>query len=376
MKTIPFALSCCFALAILSARGALLAQDSPGAPTPNLVPNPGFETYAAPPIGWFYKGRHFTDVMKYWSSPTAASPDVFGPRVRVPRQWAEKDFGDQPAHGGVSMVGITCYGCEEGKPHCREYVQVQLLEPLIVGQSYEVAFWVNHLPRSLQIDGLGAFFASEKTEIAGEARLPGPPQVSAGEIVRCPDGAWTEISGRFTAATAANYLIIGNFSADQQTRIAMPCSDHLNFAYYYIDDVSVRKVEPILPVPAPVDDLATLKVEEGLVVELKNIFFETDKDELLPRSFIELNKLLALMGRQPSMVIRINGHTDNQGADDYNLELSERRSRAVVDFLLDQGIDPQRVSYRGFGSTRPIADNGTEAGRQLNRRVEFVVLKM
>ena len=50
----------------------------------NIVPNPSFELYSGPPIGWFYKGDHYTEVMKYWSSPTVASPDVFGPRVRVP----------------------------------------------------------------------------------------------------------------------------------------------------------------------------------------------------------------------------------------------------------------------------------------------------
>lgn len=356
--------------------GALFGQEAKKAPSPNLVPNPGFEEYAAPPIGWFYKGRHFTDVMKYWSSPTAASPDAFGPRVRVPAQWAEKDFGKQQPHEGKSMAGITCYGCEEGKPHCREYVQIQLLEPLVVGQEYEVRFWVSHLPRSLQIDRLGAFFSDDKIDRAEEVRLPGPPQVAAGEIIRSPDGQWAEIAGRFTAATPANYLIIGNFFSDSLTRTATPCADHLNYAYYYLDDVSVRKLEPILPVPLPADDLSTLKVEKGIVVTLKNIFFETDEAELLPRSFLELNKLLGLLRRHPEMVIQINGHTDSRGADAYNQELSERRARAVVDYLVQNGIDPARATSRGFGSTRPVADNQTEAGRQLNRRVEFVVLKM
>jgi len=111
----------------------------------NIVPNPGFESYSGTPIGWFYKGKHFTDVMKYWDSATSASPDVFGPKVRVPAHWAAKGFGKQSAHLGKSMAGITAYGCEEGKPHCREYIQIQLEEPLVIGQGYYAEFYVSHL---------------------------------------------------------------------------------------------------------------------------------------------------------------------------------------------------------------------------------------
>ena len=113
----------------------------------NIVPNPGFEKFSATPIGWFYKGRHFTEVMKYWSSPTAASPDVFGPRVRVPEQWSVKGFGQHRARGGESMVGITAYGCENGKPHCREYLQIQLAEPLVIGQNYYCLLYTSPSPR-------------------------------------------------------------------------------------------------------------------------------------------------------------------------------------------------------------------------------------
>ncbi|MEZ4983234.1 MAG: hypothetical protein R2769_16930, partial [Saprospiraceae bacterium] len=114
----------------------LLAQSSAEVQLENIVPNGGFEQYAATPIGWFYKGQHFTNVMKFWSSPTAASPDIFGPKVRVPAHWADKGFGKMKPHGGESMVGLTLYGCDDGKPHCREYIQIQLKEPLVPSQGY------------------------------------------------------------------------------------------------------------------------------------------------------------------------------------------------------------------------------------------------
>ena len=136
----------------------------------------------------------------------------------------------------------------------------------------------------------------------------------------------------------------------------------------------LKKEEPILEVPIKEDDLTKIPLEEGKIVTLKNIFFETDKFELLPRSFIELNKLLKLMRENPNMSIEIRGHTDIRGKDSYNNYLSRKRAKAVVVYLIDQGIYPARMQYKGFGSTLPIATNNTEDGMQLNRRVEFRIL--
>ena len=116
----------------------------------NLIPNPGFEEYTAVPQDWYYTGADFSGTIRYWESPTGASPDAYGPKVYVPRHWRDKGFGQSDPHSGQSMVGITVYGCHGGKPHCREYVQVELYEALVPGQRYELSYWVQHLPRSLQ----------------------------------------------------------------------------------------------------------------------------------------------------------------------------------------------------------------------------------
>lgn len=96
---------------------------------------------------------------------------------------------------------------------------------------------------------------------------------------------------------------------------------------------------------------------------------------MLPRSFKELYKLLKLLRANPNMVIEIRGHTDNQGEPAYNMHLSHERAKAVVDYLKNGGINPSRTTFRGFGDTIPIADNNSLEGRQLNRRVEFYVIK-
>lgn len=351
------------------------SQSGTVAPLENIVPNPGFESYSGTPIGWFYKGKHFTDVMKYWDSATAASPDVFGPKVRVPSHWAVKGFGKQSPHLGKSMAGITAYGCEEGKPHCREYIQIQLKEPLIIGQGYYAEFYVSHLPRSIQINNLGIHFAKEKIKINTDKLIDYKPQINSQEILSAPEHKWVKVSGSFVANTEAEYLLIGNFYSDSLTARRAPFSNCLNYAYYYVDDVLLKKTEPYIDVPVAKDDLCCISVEQGKIIQLKNIFFDTDKAELLPRSFVELSKLLNLMQDNPTMVIEIRGHTDSMGEHDYNIYLSRKRAKAVVEFLNENGVSRSRTRYKGFGNTEPVASNQTDEGRSQNRRVEFLIIK-
>lgn len=339
----------------------------------NIVPNPGFEKFSAPAIGWFYKGSHFSSVMKYWSSPTGASPDIFGSKVRVPKLWRDKGFGNCQPHSGLRMVGITAYGCEDGKPHCREYIQIQLEEPLVPGQNYYVEFWLSHLPRSLYCNNIGAYFSEIFYDYKTEEILEFNPQVKADQPIEIQNQKWHKISGSFTAADEAGYLIIGNFAKDEQTKTEG--TKDLNFSYYYVDDITVKKQEPILNVPIKKDDLISIDIKEGETITLKNIFFDLDKAELLPRSYKELYKLLKLLRANPNMVIEIRGHTDNQGETAYNMHLSFERAKAVVEYLKEGGISPDRTTFRGFGDTQPIADNTTLEGRQLNRRVEFYVVR-
>ncbi len=341
----------------------------------NIVPNAGFEKFSGTPIGWFYKGSHFSSVMKYWNSPTSASPDIFGERVRVPKHWSEKGFGRMNPHEGLHMVGITTYGCDEGKPHCREYLQIQLSEPLVPYQNYHVEFWVNHLPRSLCANNLAVHFSEKSFEFKTEELLKLEPHIQAKKVIMNHGGTWQKISSDFVAKNEAGYLIIGNFKTDTETETSICSESDLNFAYYYIDDIVVMKKEPIRDIPRKKDDLSYLKVKEGLLIPLKNIFFDLDKAELLPRSYKELYKLLKLMRTNPSMVIEVRGHTDNQGQENYNHHLSIERAKAVVAYLREGGISVERTLFKGFGDSQPISDNGTIEGRQLNRRVEFLILK-
>ncbi|HLP94883.1 MAG TPA: OmpA family protein [Saprospiraceae bacterium] len=341
----------------------------------NIVPNPSFERYSGAPIGWSYKGSFFGEVVKYWFSATTASPDIYGPDVRVPMDWAEKGFGAQKARTGKSLAGLTLYGCTNGKPHCREYIEIQLSEPLVIGQAYYVEFWVTHLPKSLQINNLGAYFSVSEIKRSTDEILIRDAQVKATDLVAAPGGKWVKVSGQFVAKYEAEYVLIGNFSDDFNTLSIAPREDCFNYAYYYIEDVLVKKIPPFKPVPVKPDDLTKQTLEVGKTIQLKHIYFEFDKDELMPRSYVELNKLLKIMRENPKLSIEIAGHTDALGEDAYNLDLSKRRAMAVEKFLLDNKISKTRLRSKGEGESKPVATNDTDEGRAQNRRVEFVVIR-
>ena len=115
------------------------------------------------------------------------------------------------------------------------------------------------------------------------------------------------------------------------------------------------------------------KIEEPIVLE--NVLFETNKSVLLQPSFASLDKLASQLEYNSLMKIEIRGHTDNVGNTSKNQTLSEQRAKAVLDYLVAKGIEASRLSFKGFGSSAPIASNDKEEGRKKNRRVEFLMVK-
>jgi len=123
-------------------------------------------------------------------------------------------------------------------------------------------------------------------------------------------------------------------------------------------------------------DIYLEKLKPGANVVLKNIFFDTNKFDLLPESLTELTDLLQSLNANTTISIEIQGHTDNVGNAPDNLKLSLARSKAVYDYLVTNKIDPSRLTFKGFGSTMPIAKNDTPEGRQKNRRTSFQITKV
>jgi outer membrane protein OmpA-like peptidoglycan-associated protein len=122
-------------------------------------------------------------------------------------------------------------------------------------------------------------------------------------------------------------------------------------------------------------DLFLQPIEVGLTVRLKHIYFDFDKTTLKKESFVELNKVVDFLKKNPSVEIEISGHTDNKGSDEYNQNLSQGRCESVMTYLVGQGIEDFRLTPHGYGESKPIDTNDTEEGRANNRRVEVTVVK-
>jgi OOP family OmpA-OmpF porin len=122
-------------------------------------------------------------------------------------------------------------------------------------------------------------------------------------------------------------------------------------------------------------DLYLVPIEIGQIVRLNNVFFDFDKWDLRPESFIELDRVVKLLKENPAIEIEMSAHTDSYGTDEYNIKLSDNRARSVMEYILSKGIAPARIISKGYGETKPVVANDTDENRQLNRRVEFTILK-
>jgi len=117
-------------------------------------------------------------------------------------------------------------------------------------------------------------------------------------------------------------------------------------------------------------------IEKGETIRLNNIFFDFAKFELKEESIPELKRIIKILTENPTMKIKITGHTDDIGSTEDNMILSHNRAKAVADYFVNNGIHNKRVQYEGFGESKHLASNETEEGRAINRRVEFVILEI
>jgi len=129
----------------------------------------------------------------------------------------------------------------------------------------------------------------------------------------------------------------------------------------FFDDISV----------IPFHEMTATKEK---IIPLNNVFFNTSKSDLLPASFSELDKQVNFLNENSDIIIEVSGHTDNTGKETDNQILSENRAKAVAEYFIEKGIDNSRITYKGYGSSKPIATNDTEVGRAKNRRVEIKII--
>lgn len=361
---------------------------------PNLVSNPGFEETVRTYCSWTQDAAKFNANMSGWSSPTQTTPDHFSTK-NDSECWAhpaKHSSGKQGTHSGSAMVGIKIYGKGNTPTYWHEYVQAELPTPLETGKRYIAECWVLRAARSNEAsNNIGILFTD--TPIATRDCLPLyiTPYVNEEKVVK---GGWQKVSGVFDATGQERYLLIGNFYGDETSNHERQENGERG-AYYFLDDVNVRIAPPgtsltpkpkasVAPAPKQVApdhastkavDIHNVEPAVGTRLRLDNVQFEFDKAALLPGYEKELDKLADVMTDYPFVRAEIEGHTDDQGSDTYNLKLSDDRAKAVVDYLVKKKIDDKRLTWKGYGETKPLKPNTSEESRAVNRRVEFRVLE-
>lgn len=260
-------------------------------------------------------------------------------------------------------------------------------EPQNMG--YPINTWADEINIFINAAGTTAYMASDKVGGFGGLDLysfelddnlrPNPVTYIKGIVRDAETG--TPLEALVEMVDLGNKQVLTSVKSDIQTGEYLACIQTgsnvmLNVSNpgypFYSENFQVEKSYTQL---APyLKDISLQKADIGTVVVLKNIFFDFDQSELQPASFVELDRLVDYLNHN-KVNIEIGGHTDNQGADEYNDKLSRDRAKAVYDYLVAHGITADRLSYQGYGKRQPIADNSTEAGRAANRRTEFKIIQ-
>jgi outer membrane protein OmpA-like peptidoglycan-associated protein len=128
-----------------------------------------------------------------------------------------------------------------------------------------------------------------------------------------------------------------------------------------------------------VNDFKLFKAEKGTVVRLDNIYYDYNKADIRPDAALELDKLIKIMNDNPTMKIELSSHTDSRGSDSYNVELSKKRAKSAVDYMISKGIPKTKLISKGYGETKPLNHCGNDVKcsdeeYQINRRTEFTIL--
>lgn len=188
-----------------------------------------------------------------------------------------------------------------------------------------------------------------------------------GATVEIRDTATNVIATGVVSANNGNYAVATEVHKDdpQPVIVTVKKEGHTYDSQVITPD---QMDEPIVTKNAEIKS-----IETGKVCDLRDIYYETNSYTLTSASKVVVALFIQFLKDNPTVKVEIQGHTDNVGNDDANLRLSEQRAKAVYDYVISQGIPANRLRYKGYGESQPIADNNTAAGRAKNRRTVFLI---
>lgn len=372
-----------FTLFLICSSPSLFAQDS----TRNLLQNPSFELSTVKRPNFRFKNEiEFDSFSNAWTTQKLSSPDIIDSLFAY--KWHE--YGNMVAprikpHHGAKMVGIRLFGCEENNfIDCREYIVQKLKEPMKAGHYYRFELWMARLEKGFACQDLAVYFSDsviKKTVFLAARRLN--PQIKCHAMPGRKPYFWYRLADTILADKNFEALYIGSFVNDNAATVDRIEPDSYRQSYYFVDDVKLIDLGPrkaLKPAksntPANAATVAqTLDLKGKKPFVFKNLLFERGKADILPHSFAELDSIFHYIKIHSTLKIKIEGHTDSEDTPLFNQQLSERRATAVANYFIKKGILKERISTEGFGETRHVSQNTSQEGRQLNRRVEMILIE-
>lgn len=342
----------------------------------NLVPNGSFEDYRVCPGSYSQDASEFSAVS--WRSINTGSPDYFNTcsegEAAVPYNWA----GVSDPFDGYGYVGI--YTWMDLAKNYREYIHCKLSEPLLKDSLYHVEFRYKLSSYSKYCtDRIGLLLSDSMEWVPNDRPLAIAPTVTfLKDSALTPEtGAWEHAVTEYKAKGNEQFLTIGNFADNAETHYYYirfrPASEPMlaQSAYYYIDDVKVTPLfstEPEMQTP-PV--FTGGDPELNTIYILKKIQFEFNSYSLMPVSYEDLDNVSRYLLDNPAIKVRLAGHTDDIGSEEYNQMLSARRAESAASYLISRGVADERILTTGYGEVQPLLAEENEQARRINRRVEI-----
>lgn len=353
----------------------------------NLIPDSSFEKNKFVPMDFSSLGASHA-----WSIPSRGTSDLFCKCDRKTKENSDKIYsevdvpqntmGYQSPHSGTCYAGLFVFS----HGNYREYIQTLLNEPLKKNKTYLFTMYISLADySSISIDKIGVCFIPNKAGYQTSDVITdlSPDYMNMEREVGNDIKNWHQLSVTYKAKGGEQYVLIGSFVINQirRTKLKAPkeVKSRINQkierdAYYFIDDVSLVEID----LKEQTDTMNLVKDpikknQHDSFHVLKNILFQTDEIVLIQASCSELDLLAEYLKKNKNKSIEISGHADNSGNEKRNKQLSIERAKAVAHYLIFHGVDKDLITYTGFGSSKPVATNETDEGKQQNRRVDFIL---
>lgn len=353
----------------------------------NLVPNGGFEIYKQYPTN-----EAMIDKATNWKKYEKLGADYFHVDSYTPKYDNKNPFKGK-GYCGIFVLHTRKFSEEN---NC-EYITTILNSKLIKNQKYYIEFYVylSHIHNNLNevsVNNIGAIFSNDRFINKNQIKTLDINDITNimnknSDINR--KNEWIKISGNFIAKGGEEYMTIGNFDlledmvyvrTDGKSRkINLAKLPDIKRLYFFIDEIKV------VPIDSNGNEIKwkkdSVEITSHFVknksYKINNIHFETGSSTIRKESYQELDDLFEQLNKvvTPTDTIIISGHTDNVGKEENNQKLSENRAKAVAEYLIKKGLQKENIKFVGYGSSKPIADNETEQGREQNRRVELFIKK-